>query len=79
MTEIFLNDKAIIEKALEIISIFSRASGLRLNLKKCEILSLRSCAEPHKNSIPVKTELKYLGLTISKDRVKRQQLNIEGK
>lgn len=78
-TVIFLNDKSKIEKALDIISVFSRASGLCLNLKKCEILPLHPCAEPYISSIPVKTEVKYLGLTISKDSNKRQLLNIEGK
>ena len=32
-TVIFLKDKSLIEKALDIISVFSKASGLCLNLK----------------------------------------------
>lgn len=69
--------KSIIEKALTIISVFSRASGLCLNLKKCELLPLYSCDEESIESIPVKSEVKYLGLTISKDSKSRELLNIE--
>jgi len=76
-TVIFLKDKSMIEKTLNIISFFSSASGLCLNLKKCELLPLYSCDEESLNSIPVKTEVKYLGLTISKDSNTRGLVNIE--
>lgn len=78
-TVISLKDKSSIEKVLDTLSVFSKASGLCLNLKKCEILSLHPCAETNVGSVLVKTELKYLGLVMSKDRNKRKQLNIEEK
>ncbi len=77
-TVFFLKDKSIIEKALSVISIFSRASGLSLNLNKCELLPLSHCNETHIMSIPVKKEVKYLGLTITKD-IKLREKNFHEK
>lgn len=52
--------------------------GLCLN-KKCknEPLHLYSCFEEIIESIPVKSEVKYLGVTISKDSNTRELINIE--
>ncbi len=46
---------------------FSKASGLQLNLKKCELMALHNHAESHLFNIPLKTEIKYLGIVITKD------------
>ncbi len=56
-TVIFLKDKSIVKKALKIISVFSGASGLCLNFKKCELFPLFSCNEENIESIPVKFEV----------------------
>ncbi len=66
-TVIFLKDKSIVKKALKIISVFSGASGLCLNFKKCELFPLFSCNEENIESIPVKFEVKYLGLKMFKE------------
>ncbi len=41
-TTLFFKDAEEIPKAINIISIFSKASGLHLNMNKCELLSLSS-------------------------------------
>ncbi len=51
---------------------FSDASGLSLNIKKCVLRPESSIA-----SINVQTEVKYLGLTISKDVRRIEEVNIE--
>ncbi len=76
-TVIFLKDKSIVKKALKIISVFSGASGLCLNFKKCELFPLFSCNEENIESIPVKFEVKYLGLKMFKEIHTRELVNIE--
>lgn len=39
-TVVFLRDEYMITKALETITLFSKASGLSLNRKKCELLPI---------------------------------------
>lgn len=43
-TALFLKNSSQVPKALKIIEIFSKASGLSLNLKKCELFSLKECS-----------------------------------
>ncbi len=76
-TVIFLKDKSIVKKALKIISVFSGASGLCLHFKKCELFPLFSCNEENIESIPVKFEVKYLGLKMFKEIHTRELVNIE--
>ncbi len=76
-TVIFLKDKSIVKKALKIISVFSGASGLCLNFKKCELFPLFSCNEENIESISVKFEVKYLGLKMFKEIHTRELVNIE--
>uniref|UniRef100_A0A3P9AV59 Reverse transcriptase domain-containing protein n=1 Tax=Maylandia zebra TaxID=106582 RepID=A0A3P9AV59_9CICH len=78
-TVIFLKDKSILEKALNVISIFSKASGLCLNLKKCELLPLYDCLENSMRTIPVKNEVKYLGIYLDKDINTRESKNLKDK
>ncbi len=56
---------------------FSDASGLSLNIKKCVLLPIHSWPESSIASINVQTEVKYLGLTISKDVRRIEEVNIE--
>ncbi len=76
-TAIFLKDKSMVDIALKLINAFSDASGLSLNIKKCVLLPIHSCSESSIASINVQTEVKYLGLTISKDVRRLEEVNIE--
>ena len=53
-TVLFLKDKHQIEPVIHLINEFSRASGLHLNVGKCEILSLIDTDEESICNIPVK-------------------------
>lgn len=59
-TTIFLKDKHQIPVAIKGIEMFSKASGLCLNITKCELMPIKQCEELVINSIPVKREIKYL-------------------
>lgn len=78
-TVFFLKDKSVVCKALNIISLFSKASGLNINLKKCEILPLHPCVDTQIMSIPVKSEVKYLGIKLIKEIKKREEKNMNEK
>ncbi len=56
---------------------FSSASGLCLNIHKCELLSIKDSIDVNICDIPVKSEVKYLGIIICKDQKKRSKLNFE--
>ncbi|XP_054865756.1 uncharacterized protein LOC129348729 [Amphiprion ocellaris] len=62
--------------AVNKINMFSKASGLTLNLRKCEILPVHHCNLKNIESIPVKNEVKYLGLIITKNGAERENANI---
>lgn len=72
-TVLFLKDKQLIENSIKEIHSFSLASGLRLNVSKCESLCLYNTDETLMCDIPVKTSIKYLGIHISKDLKERQE------
>lgn len=56
---------------------FSKGSGLYLNLKKkCELISIHDHSLIDLYGIPVKNEVKYLGVTITKACKTREELNI---
>jgi len=74
-TTLFLKDKDQIPFALKSIEYFSQASGLYLNLKKCEILCLHKSNDQVICGIPVKDSVKYLGIHICKNQIIRQNLN----
>lgn len=78
-TVFFLRDKSMVSNALQIISVFSKASGLQLNIKKCELLPLYECADTEIATIPVKKEVKYLGVKLIKDVKQREELNMKEK
>ncbi len=75
-TSIFLKDKSMVDKTLEIISFFSKASGLSLNIKKCELFPIHTSSDSSIASIRVKSEVKYLGITITKNLIRREDINI---
>ncbi len=50
-------------------------SGLKLNLDKCELLAIETCSSPSLYSIPVKSQVTYLG--VSKDDKARCRLNFD--
>ncbi len=54
---------------------FSKASGLYLNLKKCKLISIHDHPLTELYGIPVKSQVKYLGVVISKDYEVREELN----
>ena len=54
---------------------FSKASGLYLNIDKCELMAVKDCMSPSYYGITVKEELTYLGITITKDQKSKGLLN----
>lgn len=76
-TTLFLKNDLQIPIALDLIKVFSKASGLSLNLDKCELLPLKSCSAPFLHNIPVKSQVNYLGVTICKDVKTRGKLNFD--
>lgn len=74
-TTIFLKDSTQIPCALNIINVFSRASGLYLNVNKCELMAVKDSASHSISNIPVKDTVTYLGISIVKDQKTRSSLN----
>lgn len=70
-TTLLLKNATQIAVALYVINEFSQASGL----KKCELLVVKDCNEHASCNIPVKKEVAYLGLSISKDQKSRCSSN----
>lgn len=75
-TVLFLKNEHMIPLAINQINMFSKASGLTLNLRKCEILPVHNCRLKSIVSIPVKNEVKYLGLVITKNSADQENANI---
>ena len=72
-TTIFLQNQVPI--ALKVIDDFSKASGLILNLNKCQLLPIRNCNENSIGSITVHNEVTYLGVIINKEEKNRSISN----
>lgn len=64
---IFLRNASQISPAIELIKGFSQASGLKLNLRKCELMAVKECNVPTICDIPVKDQVSYLGAIITKE------------
>ena len=75
-TAIFMKDYDQLPKILKAIDFFTKASGLKLNLGKCELLPIHDCNLTTIHNIPVKTTVKYLGIHITKDVDHLAKLNI---
>jgi len=71
-TTLFLKDEFQVSIAINTMEKFSMASGLRLNINKCEIMSIKDCVKSSICNIPVKSELVHLGITITKDQKKKK-------
>ena len=71
-TTLFLKDANQIPISIQS---FSKASGLYLNINKCERIAVKDRVTPSYYGIPVKEELTYLGITITKDQKSRGLLN----
>lgn len=72
---LFLKNSLQVDTAIKCTEIFSKASGLCLNLKKCELFALKECAVSSINSIPVKEKVNYLGIVVTKNHQERGDLN----
>lgn len=78
-TTLFLQDKDQIPLAISLINYFCKASGLQLNLNKCELLALHPIQDLSLYNIPVKESVKYLGISIYKDVKISMKENFENK
>lgn len=65
-----------VPKILQTVELFSRVSGLKLNLKKCELLPIHNSTLSTFYNIPVKDTVKYLGIHITKDSASLNNPNI---
>ena len=74
-TSVFLKNATQVSIAVNRISVFSRASGLHLNLNKCELLPIKDCSSTSICNIPVKDSVTYLGITINKNADSRCAMN----
>uniref|UniRef100_A0A669DIK2 Reverse transcriptase domain-containing protein n=1 Tax=Oreochromis niloticus TaxID=8128 RepID=A0A669DIK2_ORENI len=74
-TTLFLKNASQVQMAINTINAFSLASGLHLNIGKCELLALRNCNSLSIAGIPVKESVTYLGIIINKNQSTRCSLN----
>lgn len=78
-TTLFLKDKYQVDRAIKLVNLFSNASGLHLNINKCELIAIHNSELDVLCNIPVKTSVKYLGITITKDNNHNIQENFVNK
>lgn len=71
---LFLKDSSQISFAIDVIWMFSNASGLHLNISKYELMDLKDCEFPSICSIPIE-RVTYLGIIITKNHKVRCDLN----
>ena len=76
-TTLFLKNASQVPIAIHTIDLFSAASGLRLNLKKCDLFPLKNCDESLVYNISVKNKVTYLGITIVKSQTDRCSENFD--
>lgn len=74
-TTLFLKSIDQVPKAIKRVNHFSKFSGLKLNINKCEIMTVHENSLKVAHYIPIKTCVKYLGKHI-KDGGIREKLNI---
>ncbi len=74
-TTLFLKDERQISLAINIIDSFSKASGLCLNIQKCELLAIKDYNKSSVHNIPEKENNYYLGVLITKDQKEICNLN----
>ncbi len=78
-TTLFLKDESQVSKALDLIYNCSCASGLKLNVSKCEIMPVHDLNNDSIENIPIKSTVKYLGIYITKNLLARQHLNFSSR
>ncbi len=59
----FLKDKHQIDRDIKLVHFYSNASGLHLNINKCELIAIHDSELDFICNIPVKTSIKYLSIT----------------
>ncbi len=64
---IFLRDQYQIVKVIQLICLFSKASGLYLNINKCDLIAIHNSELDSLCNIPITKSVKYLGITITRD------------
>ncbi len=74
-TTLFLKNSDQIPLALNTIKLFSNASGLLLNVHKCELMPVKQFSVSSICNIQVKETITYLGIVISKNPKLRCDLN----
>uniref|UniRef100_A0A3Q3AHM4 Reverse transcriptase domain-containing protein n=1 Tax=Kryptolebias marmoratus TaxID=37003 RepID=A0A3Q3AHM4_KRYMA len=70
-TTLFLKNSSQVPIAIQTIDLFSSASGLCLNLKKCELFPIKDCNDSLIYNIPIKNKLTYLGITVMRNQKDR--------
>ncbi len=58
-TTLFLKDATQVPQALNVLSTFSKASGLHLNLNKCDLMTIHDHPLVSIEGIAIKKEVKY--------------------
>ncbi len=74
-----MRDKEQLPPFLQLVNKFSGASGLMLNVTKCEIMCLYDSNKIMLCDIPIKNIIKYLGIHITKNLTERQELKFSPK
>ncbi len=74
-TALFLRDASQVSVAINSLQSFSKASGLSLNLNKCELLPVKDCLLASIHGIPVRSSVTYLGIQITKNGQSRCSVN----
>lgn len=75
-TTIFMKHLTETPKIIQAINTFSNASGLKLNLNKCELMPIHQSDLTEAYNIPIRSVVKYLGIHISKNPTERENLNV---
>ena len=78
-TTIFLKNEQQIPITLQKIQRFSKASGLTLNLNKCELFALHDTPLKELCQVPIKSEMKYLSIHLTKDQRRSRLINVKSK
>ncbi len=75
-TVIVLRDQYQINKVIQFICLFSKASGLYLNINKCDLIAIHNSELDSLCNIPIKKSVKYLGITITRESNQNIQTNL---